>query len=97
ENQSRALSEGAVLASTFKWGANPAGITRPEDVTMSANGAVIPAGKEDMFLIYANIGQQLSTVQSIRADVARRIGQGFLMNSAVTRDAERVTAEEIRI
>lgn len=94
---SRALSEGAVLSSSFKWGANPGGITRPEDVVGSPNGQIIPAAKDDLFLIYANIGQQLSTVQGIRSDVARRIGQGFLMNSAVTRDAERVTAEEIRI
>lgn len=94
---SRALSEGAVLSSTFKWLANPGGITRPEDVAGGYNGEVIPGTKGDVDLLYANIGQQLNAVQSIRSDVARRIGQGFLMNSAVTRDAERVTAEEIRI
>lgn len=97
EGLSQALSEGAALATSFKWLANPGGITRPEDVTQSANGAVIPGAQNDMSLLYANIGQQLQTVMSIKQDVARRIGQGFLLNSAVTREAERVTAEEIRI
>lgn len=97
ENLSQALSEGAALASTFKWIASPNGLTRPEDVSNSVNGAVIPGEKNDIDLLYANIGQQLSTVMSIRQDVARRIGQGFLLNSAVTRDAERVTAQELRL
>lgn len=97
EGLSEAVSDGAALATSFKWLANPGGITRPEDITGSANGAVIPGSKDDMDLLYANIGQQLQSVMSIKQDVARRIGQGFLLNSAVTRDAERVTAEEIRI
>lgn len=97
ENLSQALSEGSALASTFRWIASPTGLTRPEDITNSANGAVIPGDINDIKLFFANIGQQLSTVQTIQQNVARRIGQGFLLNSAVTRDAERVTAEEIRI
>lgn len=97
ENLAQALSEGAALASTFKWLASPSGLTRPEDVTTSENGAVIPGDKDDLYLHYANIGQQLGTVMQIGETYARRIGQGFLLNSAVTRNAERVTAEEIRL
>lgn len=97
DKQSEALSDGSALASTFKWLANPAGLTKPEDVTNSPNGAVIPGANGDLSLLSANIGQQLATVMSIQENYARRIGAGFLMNSAVTRQAERVTAEEIRI
>lgn len=97
ENLSQALSEGAALASTFKWLASPSGLTRPEEVTNSPNGAVVPGDEKDLNLLYANIGNQLSTVLSIKSDAARRIGQGFLLNSAVTRDAERVTAQELRL
>jgi len=97
ESLSHALSDGSALATTFKWLANPSGITRPEDVTRAANGAVVPGAQNDISLLFASIGNQLSTVLSIRQDVAQRLGRGFLMNSAVTRDAERVTAEEIRI
>lgn len=97
ESLSHALSDGAALATTFKWLANPGGMTRPEDVTKAQNGAVIPGSQNDLSLLSANIGQQLSTVLSIRQEVAQRIGRGFLLSSAVTRDAERVTAEEIRL
>jgi hypothetical protein len=97
ESLSHALSDGAALATTFKWLANPGGMTRPEDVTRAQNGAVVPGAQNDISLLFANIGQQLSTVLSIRQDVAQRIGRGFLLSSAVTRDAERVTAEEIRL
>lgn len=92
-----AMSDGAILASQFKWLANPGGITRPEDMTRSGNGDVIPGVAGDLALVFANIGQQLATVQAIGQDYQRRLGAGFLLSSAVTRDAERVTAEEIRI
>ncbi|WYW04340.1 head-tail adaptor [Pseudomonas phage vB_PpuP-Kurepalu-1] len=94
---SESMSDGAILASQFKWLANPAGITRPEDVTRGGNGDIIPGVSGDLALVFANIGQQLATVQAIQQDYQRRLGAGFLLSSAVTRDAERVTAEEIRI
>lgn len=91
------MADGAVLASQFRWACNPTGITDPVDVENSRNGAVIPAAKEDLNLIFANIGQQLATVQGVEEMYARRLGRGFLMNTAVTRNAERVTVEEMRI
>lgn len=94
---SEALADGAVLASQFRWACNPSGLTQPEDVEGSRNGAVIPANKADLDLVFANIGQQLATVIQIEDVYARRIGRGFLMNTAVTRNAERVTVEEVRI
>lgn len=97
ENTSEALSDGAILASQFRWALNPAGMTRPEDFQNAANGSVVPGVAGDVQLIFANIGQQLNTVLSVSQVFERRLGAGFLMNSAVTRDAERVTAEEIRI
>lgn len=97
ENSSEAMADGAVLASQFRWLQNPGGVTRPEDFAGSSNGDVIPGNRGDLELVSANIGQQLTSVISIGQIYERRIGAGFLMNSAVTRDAERVTAEEIRL
>ncbi|WYW03949.1 head-tail adaptor [Pseudomonas phage vB_PpuP-Villemi] len=91
------LADGAILASQYKWLANPAGMTRPEDMTNSMNGAVVPGVEGDLALVFANIGQQLQTVLAIGQDYQRRLGAGFMLSSAVTRDAERVTAEEIKI
>lgn len=95
--QAESLQDGAALAATFRWMANPGGLTRPEDLAKSGNGDVLPGSANDLQLLFANIGQQLQTVIALQDTYGRRIGQGFLMNSAVTRDAERVTAEEIRL
>lgn len=94
---SEAQADGAILASQFKWLVSPTGMTRPEDLAGGANGEVIPGVAGDLALAYANIGQQLQTVLAISQDYQRRLGAGFLLSSAVTRDAERVTAEEIKI
>lgn len=94
---SEAMADGSVLAAQFRWACNPGGITMPEDVENGVNGSVIPADPKDLKLIFANIGSQLQTIQSIEEVYARRLGRGFLMNTAVTRNSERTTAEEVRI
>lgn len=94
---SESLSDGAIMASQFRWLQNPTGITRPEDFQNSKNGDVIPGAANDLQLIFANVGQQLNTVLAISNTFQQRLGQGFLLNSSVTRQAERVTAEEIRL
>lgn len=93
---SKAQIEGAILASEFRWLANPTGTTKPEDFEASENGAVIPGVEGDLHLVVNSKSQDLTVVRQIGEDYIRRIGQGFLLGSAMTRDAERVTAEEIR-
>lgn len=94
---SEAQIKGAILASEFRWLVNPGGMTKPEDLESSENGSVLPGLKDDVTLVANSKPGDLQVVQSINTDYLRRIGQGFLMGSAVTRDAERVTAQEIRL
>lgn len=93
---SKAQIEGAILASEFRWLLRPGAQTSADDLQRSENGAVIPGEKDDLYLAYANVGSQVDTVMKTAEQYVRRIGYGFLLNSAVTRDAERVTTEEIR-
>lgn len=96
---STSFVQGSVLASEFRWLANPAGQTQPEDLRDSANGAVISGIEGDIALISAGqgMGQTLQMMMNGMDVYTRRISQGFLMLGGVTRDAERVTAEEIRM
>ncbi|WCA46229.1 head-to-tail connector protein [Caulobacter phage DCM] len=87
----------AVLCSEFRWLVNPAGQTKPEDLMASENGAALPGTKEDINLIQSGKAGDMQIVQAIGQEYIQRIGRGFLLGSAVTRDAERVTAEEIRM
>jgi hypothetical protein len=58
---------------------------------------VLAGKKEDLSLV-SLVGQgTLESVGKAADKYIRRIGMAFLLGSAVTRDAERVTAEEIRM
>lgn len=94
---SEAQVKGAILASEFRWLVNPGGMTKPEDLEGSENGAALPGVEGDVTLVANSKPGDLQVVRTIGEDYIRRIGHGFLLNSAMTRDAERVTAEEIRL
>lgn len=87
----------AILASDFRWLLNPAGGLNVDDFKNTRAGDAIPGTKDDLQLV-SLVGQ--SALQGIQASVkavVQRLGMAFLLGSAITRDAERVTAEEIRM
>ncbi len=94
---SEAAVQGAILASEFRWLVNPAGQTSVEDFMASPNGSAIPGAKGDIELVNAGVDGVLQTNQAIQSTYINRIGAGFLLQTAVTRQAERVTAQEIRM
>lgn len=94
---SKAQVIGAVLASEFRWLVNPSGVTAPEDFEKSENGSAIPGSKDDISLVQSGKAGDLQTSMAMAQEYVQRIGRGFLLGSQVTRDAERVTAEEIRM
>lgn len=94
---SKAQVMGAILSSEFRWLVNPAGMTKPEDLENSENGAALPGGKDDVVLVQSGKSQDLQVTLNMAAEYVNRIGRGFLLGSAMVRDAERVTAEEIRM
>lgn len=93
---SKSMVDAAILVSEFRWLLRPGATTSPTDLQNSANGAIIPGEEGDLFLAQARTGTEMRMVKDVADEYVRRIGYGFLLNSAVTRDAERVTAEEIR-
>lgn len=95
---SEAELNGAILASEFRWLANPGGMTRVEDVETSRNGDVIPGQEGDLVLVSAGaVANSIAVVSASAEKWTRRLAAGFLMTGGVQRDAERVTAEEIRL
>lgn len=95
---SQAELNGAILASEFRWLANPGGMTRPEDVETSRNGDVIPGLEGDLSLVSAGaIANSIAVVSASADKWIRRLSAAFLVTGGVQRDAERVTAEEIRL
>lgn len=93
---SESILQAAVLASEFRWLVNPGGVTSVTDFQDSQNGDAIPGVAGDITPLNNGSMMNLQGISQINTDYINRIGKTFLLMSSVVRDAERVTAEEIR-
>lgn len=96
EGISRALAEGSLALAKILWLVRPGGITKPEVLTKSPNGAVRSGDVEDVGTVQADKASDLSIAYNMRQTLAVSLSNAFLLNSSVQRNGERVTAEEIR-
>jgi len=94
---SKSQVQGAILASEFRWLVNPAGQTRVEDFADTPNGGAMPGTEGDIVIIESGKSKDLSVTMNMSQEYVNRIGRGFLLGSLLVRQAERVTAEEIRM
>lgn len=93
---SEATVYAAILASEYRWIVNPTGQTQIEDFQNSPNGGALPGQKDDISLLSHGLESNVGTNIQLQQMYINRIGAGFMLQSAVTRDAERVTKEEIQ-
>ncbi len=93
---SQALLEGVITAATVKFLVNPGSVVDVVELNKSANGTFHAGRKDDIVSVNSDKHLDFQQVRQVLEDYIRQIAQAFLLNSAVTRDAERVTAEEIR-
>lgn len=94
---SRSVTEGAIIAMEVKWMLNPNSGTRTEQLSSSKNGDVLSGLADDLAAITAGNGQAVQIAGMHLERIEQRVSRAFLLHSGVTRDAERVTAEEIRL
>lgn len=87
---------GGVLAAEWRWLVNPTGMTRAEDVENSKNGDALPGRSEDIQPTQGGSAEAIRVLMEVGTRWEQRLARGFLLLSAVRRDAERVTAEELR-
>ena len=94
---SESIVTGGVIGTEFRWVANPNGMTSIEDFRNSVNGDTIPGNAKDVLAISPPVVEGVRIAQTVAQEYVQRISRGFLMGSAVIRDSERVTAEEVRM
>ncbi len=87
----------ATIAAEIKILVNPMGQTDVKTLNESESGTYVHGRPEDIAFLQLEKMQDFKFVTEIMQQYERRIGGAFLLNTAVTRDAERVTAEEIRL
>lgn len=71
--------------------------TNKAEVASASNGAVITGKATDVEFLQVNKASDLRVAEGTAAKLEQRLAQAFIMESAATRNAERVTAEEIRL
>lgn len=96
EALTQAIVEGSAAAAKVLFLVNPNGVTEQRTLTESPNGAVRTGDANDVSVLqmdkFADFRIALETIEGIE----QRLAHAFLMNAAIQRDAERVTAEEVR-
>jgi len=94
---SEALVNLAAIVSDIKILVDPMGQTDVETLNDSPSGTYVYGNADDISYLQLEKFQDMKFLHDQMETYSRRIGAGFLFNSAVTRNAERVTAEEIRM
>jgi hypothetical protein len=96
EGLQQAIVEGAAAASRVLFLVRPNSTTKMETLAKAPNGAVESGNADDVSVVQMEKYSDFRVALEARGDLLTSLSYAFLLNSAVQRDAERVTAEEIR-
>ena len=96
EGLSQSLVESAAASSKVVFMVKPNAVTRKRDLANTRNGDIITGSEGDVAVLQANRQYDLQVVQQSIQKLEERMSYAFLLHTAIQRDAERVTAQEIR-
>lgn len=96
ESLSKSIVEMSAICANVIFLVNPNGITRPYKLSKAQSGEFVPGRIEDVQALQLNKYADLQVAQQTIAMLTERLSYAFMLNSAVQRNGERVTAEEIR-
>ena len=97
EALTRAIVEGSSAAAKVLFLVNPNGTTRARQLSDSPNGAIVQGNAADVSTLQLNKFNDFRVAAETINTIKDRLGQSFLLTSTSIRNAERVTAEEIRM
>jgi len=96
EGLSQAIVEAAAQAAKVLWLVKPNGTTKMKAVANSPNGAVREGSREDVSVLQMDKQADMAIASQTADTLKKDLAFAFLLNSAIQRDAERVTSSEIR-
>ena len=96
EALSKSVAQVAAVASNILYLVNPNAVTRISELSKAKSGDFIRGKIEDIQILQVNKTSDLQITENAIQSIEGRLSYAFLLNSAVQRNAERVTAEEIR-
>lgn len=96
EGLAQAMVEGSAAAAKVLFLVKPNGTTSIDDVSSAESGAFREGNKDDITVLQLEKFNDFRVVMDMMSSITERLSFAFLLNSAVQRNGERVTAEEIR-
>lgn len=96
EGLSQAIVEGSAAAAKVLFLVNPNGTTKAKKLATAPNGAIVEGSEADISTMQLNKFNDFRVASETISNIQERLSLAFMLNSSVQRNAERVTAEEIR-
>lgn len=96
ESLSQAIVEASAISAKVVFLVNPNGVTKAHKLTKAKNGEFVEGDISDVEALQVQKAADLRVAQELIAKVSERLSYAFMLNSAIQRNGERVTAEEIR-
>lgn len=96
EGLSKALLEGSAASARLVFLLRRNATTKASDVVTAENGAVVHGDPDEIKALQVEKHADFSVAQNQMTSIIERLSYAFLMNSAIQRNGERVTAEEVR-
>lgn len=96
EKYTKAIKQGTLAAAKVIFMNDPNGSTDTEAIQSAENLEIIEGRKEDISTLGVDKFHDFTIASNELAKIERRLAQAFLLKSSIQRQAERVTAEEIR-
>ena len=95
EGLSQALVEGAAAAAKVIFLVSPSSTTKPSAIAKAGNGAIVQGRAEDVQVVQVGKTADFATAANMSQQIEKRLLEAFLVMNI--RNAERVTAEEVRL
>ncbi len=93
---SQSVVQAAAAAAKLVPMVNPGGMTKLQDLAKARNGQWVYGRADDVTMLQTVKGADLQFVNAVMERIEERLSQAFLLTSSIQRNAERVTATEIR-
>ena len=96
ESLSQSIVEFAAAAAKILFLVDETGLTEKRDIEYAESGAIVDGRAEDISVLQLEKFADFQVAKETQSEITGRLEQAFLLNSSIQRQAERVTAEEIR-
>lgn len=96
EGLSKAIVQASAAAAKVVFLVNPNGVTRLKDLSKAESGDMLVGKADDVTSVQTDKQADMRIAYEAAKTITERLSLAFLLQSAVQRQAERVTAEEIR-